>query len=297
MAVLGLAALLILFRMGQDSTALLRLTNETISISSLALAAAAYAAAHIFRFARFALLAGNLRLSALLAIYAVSTGASYAIPFKLGELFRIYWIGRSLGGLRRGIIVVWVERIFDAGIIALLYVLIRLLRPGIDVPALSGSLILIPLLIILSVLMLKILPENIHNLVLWVLRSYRGSQATKRLRWIATIRRFSDEAVQMLANQGLSLMMLSLCIWGLEIYSIHLVLGHLGDNQGTLGLFLNKVSSIISPASAPALQTMPALMHLVLLQGLLIGVVASLGSAVSLFWLATRQERKAGTNP
>ncbi len=293
---LALVGILVLHRLWQDGCDFAALAVDRANpLGGLALALLAYLAAHIFRFARFALLAGELRLSALLALYAVTTGASYAIPFKLGELFRIFWIGRSLGAVRKGVIIVWVERILDASIITLLYAVVRTLHPEISVPALSGTLMLIPLLIILSVLILKVMPENMHSLVLWTLRSYRGAEATKRLRWWTALHRFSQEASQMLAHQGLSLLMLSVCIWGLEVYSVQLMVSYLADGSSTVGAFLGKVTTIISPANASGSPPSPSLVYLGLAQGLLVGTIALAGTLVSLAWMVTRHGRPART--
>lgn len=278
----GAASVFIVGQFCLDLRLIASVTPENRAASASLLAALlAYLASHAFRFLRFAVLMGGARLSKLAHLYLLTIGASYAIPFKLGELFRIFWIGRCTGSVRRGFIVVWVERILDASVISLLYATILIARPEAGLPPMTGALTLIPFLIVLSVMLLKVLPENLHNLTLWILRSYKGAEATRRLKAVSFIRRFSEEAAQTLANRTLSLVMLSTCIWGLELYAAYLALPSLEGAAETVAIFIARITAILSPGRALGTSVTQAFDALALAQGLLIGMLAMLSIALS----------------
>ncbi|RZI85101.1 MAG: hypothetical protein EOP38_06380 [Rubrivivax sp.] len=281
---LGIAFLFIAIQLWQDLSFLAGHLHGQLQWVGLSAAALAYGLSHAFRFVRFALLVGGTRLRPLISVYLLSTGASYAIPFKLGEIFRIYWIGRHTANLQRGLIVVWMERVMDASVIILLYLMMSAVRPdGLPVEV-SGALIVIPFMIVLSVLMLKVLPENLGNLNLWILQAYRGKQATRRLRLLSKVALFARESTAVLANRTLSLLMLTLCIWGLEIYAIHLLLHAFPQASSTLSAFFGRMISIVSREHT-AVAT-DAMTGFGALQGVCLGVLAILAAAAAALSLA-----------
>lgn len=258
-----------------DSHQLMRLNPPASVWVGLWGAMLVYLCSHAFRFLRFAMLMRGQRLRELLKVYAVATGASFAIPFKLGELFRIFWIGTQAGNLGRGVIVVWVERILDASSIALIYLAVAVRSDKVEISSVSGALILIPLMIILSVLVLRVLPDNMKNINLWMLRSYRGAGALWRLRWLERISRFTSQANSALADRTMSLLMLTVCIWGLEIYAVLLSIQSVQAAGNGLVLFAEKMASIIQPGrTLSALPGSELVTGLTLMQGVVVSLLA-----------------------
>lgn len=276
---LAIALFFIASQLRHDVSTMAGLEHTAAQWAGLLTATAVYGLAHAFRFVRFALLVGAPRLRPLIGVYLVSTGASYAIPFKLGELFRVYWIGRYTSKMQRGLIVVWMERAMDASVIILLYLLISAIRPDALPQGMSGALIVIPFMIILSVLMLKVLPENLGNLNLWILQAYRGKQATARLKLLSRVASFAKESMAALTNRTLSLWILTLCIWGLEIYAVHLALHAFAQPPSTLSAFLGKMVAIVSSENHSFANA--ALLTFGAIQGISLGLLAMPASAVA----------------
>jgi len=235
-----------------------------------------YFLSHVFRFLRFAMLMKGQRVRQMLQTYVVSTAASFALPFKLGELFRIFWIGIHAANMGRGLIVVWVERILDAALIALIYLVVASLQTGVSMAPVASAFFIIPLLIVFSILMLKVLPESMQNINLWVLRNYKGREAIRWLKLLQGMAEFTSEARAALSNRALSLVMLTLCIWVLEIYALSLAVQPLVNLGGSLGLFVSKMASIIRPGAGDFSDTTQLLETFSLLQGFMISGLALL---------------------
>lgn len=106
-----------------DAPPLLPVGNEWL------LPLAACLLAHVFRFLRLALLAGqDLRSPRALTIaYAVGAPMSAYLPFRLGDIYRIMEIGRAVGSVELALGLVWAERILDAVALVLLAVFVWLL--------------------------------------------------------------------------------------------------------------------------------------------------------------------------
>lgn len=242
-----------------------------------------YFLSHVFRFVRFAMLMKGQRVRQMLQIYVVSAAASFALPFKLGELFRIFWIGIHAAHMGRGLIVVWVERILDAALIALIYLVVALMQTGVSMAPVASAFFIIPLLIVFSILMLKVLPESMQNINLWVLRNYKGREALRWLKLLQSMAEFTSEARAALSNRALSLVMLTLCIWVLEIYALSLAVQPLVNLSGSLVLFVSKMASIIRPVAGDFSDTTQLLETFSLLQGFMITGLALMAIAWRVF--------------
>jgi hypothetical protein len=238
-----------------------------------------YFLSHVCRFVRFAMLMKGQRVRQMLQIYVVSAAASFALPFKLGELFRIFWIGIHAAHMGRGLIVVWVERILDATLIALIYMVVAFSQTDVSMAPVASAFFIIPLLIVFSILMLKVLPENMQNINLWVLRNYKGREAIRWLKWLQRMADFTSEARAALSNRALSLVMLTLCIWVLEILALSLAVQPLVNLGGSLVLFVGKMAAIIRPSVADFSEATQWMERFGLLQGFLISGLALLAMA------------------
>ncbi len=75
-----------------------------------------FALAHVFKFTRFYLVLmeeKGLSFFDVLFLYVRTTFVNLIIPFKLGELYRIWAVKRMTGLLKTGILLVVIDRFFD----------------------------------------------------------------------------------------------------------------------------------------------------------------------------------------
>ncbi|MBO9330460.1 hypothetical protein GHR37_15055 [Achromobacter xylosoxidans] len=178
-----------------------------------------YLASHLVRMARLWLLIGGGRLRELLRLYWYTTAVSLAVPFKMGEVIRILEIGWSTRGPRFGLVVVWVERAFDAALLSM--VAIGLAYSSQDARPLLLPLIGVLLLFVaLSLIFLWVLPENLPRINLHIMRLYSGHRAVSLMRGVAYLKSFAEDARRMLVGRMATFALLSVLIWTFELFAI-----------------------------------------------------------------------------
>lgn len=178
-----------------------------------------YLTSHVVRMARLWLLIGGGRLRELLRLYWYTTAVSLAVPFKMGELIRILEIGWSTKGPRFGLVVVWVERAFDAALLSL--AAIGLAYSSQDARPLLLPLIGVLLLFVaLSLIFLWVLPENLPRINLHIMRLYSGRRAVRLMRSVAYMKTFAEDARRILKGRMATFAILTLLIWTFELFAI-----------------------------------------------------------------------------
>jgi hypothetical protein len=272
------------------------LSIETPS-STVVWALAAYVVSQGLRFLRFSLLIGPFRLRQLAQLYLITAGASLAIPFKLGELFRLGWIAKTTGNMRQSILLIWVERLLDASAIALMYLFLSLTdSPQLQQP--TGALYAIPPIILVSILIFRILPENMRNLNLWIMRSYKGASAVSRLRLLRSVALFTTEANKILGNKFSSMIGLTICIWAFECFSIHLALQPASTIQHAITMLINKLVAIAGSHPSLALpQSNDHYSVFVSRQSMLLSVTTGVAVAAYLYRSIVKQDHRGSTSP
>lgn len=186
---------------------------------ALVLPVLVYGVAHALRAVRLGVLLGAGRARSLLGLYFYTAGCSAVIPFKLGELVRINEIAWWLGSYWRGLLVVWIERVYD--VIALGGMALFILATGIQEPKEIGLLLwAIGGFVFLTVLFFFIVPEQLCGLNLHVMRSYKGRKAVHILRMLDSCYQLFDQVRPLLAGKLVTLSLLTLFIWGAEMLAV-----------------------------------------------------------------------------
>ena len=193
--------------------------HRSISVAVLMLSVGLYLASHAVRMVRLWLLIGGGRLRELLRLYWYTAAVSLAMPFKSGELIRVLEIGWSTKGLRFGLVVVWVERAFDAALLSAVAI-------GLAYSAQEARPFLLPLIGVLllflsiSLIFLWALPENLSRINLHIMRVYSGRRAIKLLHGVGYLKTFSVDARKILQGRVLTFAILTLLIWTFELFAI-----------------------------------------------------------------------------
>ena len=178
-----------------------------------------YLLAHMLRAARLGILLGAGRARRLLGLYFFTAACSAVIPFKLGEIVRINEIAWWSGSYWRGLLIVWIERLFD--VVALGGMALFILGTGAQEPKDIGLLMwAIGGFVFLTVLLFFIVPEQLCGLNLHVMRSYKGRKAVHTLRMLDSCYQLFDQVRPLLAGKLVTLSLLTLFIWGAELLAV-----------------------------------------------------------------------------
>ncbi|WP_213733609.1 lysylphosphatidylglycerol synthase domain-containing protein [Citrobacter europaeus] len=186
----------------------------------------AYIVAHFLRAIRLGVLLKAQKIRKLLSLHFYTAACSAVIPFKLGELIRINEVSRWENNYCKGILIVWIERIFDVVALSILALLIYL-SGGVQVLAGMWGLLWIMLaFVFFSIVMFFVLPEQLSALNLHVIRSYRGRKAIKILHLLDIISSILEKVRPIVSEKILTLSILTIFIWIFELVSLMLFLDH-----------------------------------------------------------------------
>lgn len=243
-----------------------------------------YLAAHSLRFIRLSVLLGASGLRKLLALYFYTTACSTLIPFKLGELVRVNEIAWWAGSYWRGLLVVWVERAFDA-IVLLATIICLVYQTEVEVAAVKALLLAIASFILVSTLLLFILPEQLISLNLHVIRSYEGRKALRLLRLIDAFYVLLQQFKPLITGKFFTLSFLTMAIWSLEWWAVALLFE---QSQFTYGLatLITQFSDTITLPHSTAAQLSAALLGF---NATKVATISLAGLIALLFYAHTRR--------
>lgn len=190
-------------------------------------------------------------LRQLVRAHLVGAAASFTLPFKLGDLLRMMELSFALKrpgsyGLWRAILVMWIERVYDALPIAALLLILGVTT---DMNALHPVLPILGTLfafVVLTFLVFFVLPENLDGLALFLARRYHDERVVDVLRLIDRIYRLTADARRMLHRKHITLISISALIWGAETVIVGRILGDTELGGSATGL-LRFLSGLLSP--------------------------------------------------
>lgn len=259
------------------------------SPTSLIMPILVYLSAHLVRAVRLGVLIGDISVRQLLILHLYCAACSAFIPFKLGELARVNEVSRWMHSYWKGIVVVWIERLFDVLVLAGLTVFVATTGSSAALEQLRSLLWLIGGFVTVSVLFFLILPEQLCALNLHVIKKYQRKKAINFLRAIDSLYELLHQARPMLAGRWVTLTVLTLLVWGFELQALALVFAYddWGRAAGTLAYQLSGLISL-GHDQGQLPQTLLAFDNLKLA---LIGV---LGLVAMAFYLKLRRTRTGG---
>ena len=145
------------------------------------------------------------------------------LPFKIGDLVRIFALGRATSGFGEGLRTVWVERTFDAAFIALVAAIVISAQPESAAVVAPVGIAALALLVGTAIAVVT-LPENLSMAKLWVLRRYTTSWS------LIVLARLDDlgdavRALRALINGKVTtLAALTIAIWATEVTGVGLLI-------------------------------------------------------------------------
>jgi hypothetical protein len=210
-----------------------------------------YAASHVLRFIRLALIAylPGIRLRRLLQAHLLTAGLGVLLPFKLSEVVRIREVGVVVGSLRRGLLVVWIERTLDAAVLIALVTAAALTIDG-ALDLLAPLLVTLVAFVVGTLLVLTVLPANLRALMLHIVRRRTGERGVRAMRFLRSVLMTLRPAPQLVGGKLSTLVVLSAGIWALEVGVVAVAIPGVGEQVSQVSTaMLSLLSGISSGAT------------------------------------------------
>ena len=226
----------------------------TTRVALILVAFGLYMMGQVMRVVRLALLIGNARLSLrkVAAFHFYTVGVALGAPFRLGDVYRCIELGRFTGGIVYGITFVWIERLFDLGmLLPLLLMTLKFGQAGGMLGPYAGITLFTLLFVSMSILLVAILPENLRRFGTYIIRQHEGAWTVTVLRGIEDIRKTVRRIPSMLKGKLLSLTALTVLVWVLEVGSFALVMLSLGGGSGAFSGLLAFLSRTTTGGTLP----------------------------------------------
>ena len=227
---------------------------QPVPLGALLLPIVVYVLAHALRAIRLGVLLRADRARNLLGLYFYTAACSALIPFKLGELVRINEIAWWVGGYWRGLLIIWIQRVFD--VVALDGMAYLILASGAQEPKDIGLLLwVIAGFVFMTMLVFFVVPEQLSILNLHVIRNYSGRKAVRILRMLDSLYQLFDQVRPLLKGKTVTLALLTFFIWSLELLAMALLFESepwLGALTGLVQQFVAVLGDVSHPTSLAA---------------------------------------------
>lgn len=191
---------------------ILRPALTGVPLVSAGLAGLLYLSAHILRAIRLAMLSVEMigvTARTAVALHFVSAPVSLFMPFKLGELIRLWGLWRVSGKNAFAIVVLLIDRMYDS--LFLLPLLAAMFALALPIP-----LSLVVLTVLAGALPLAVIvlgPKTLESVQRYVLANHNYARVDDVLRQIDSARRIVSDAASVTKKQALELSVISLLIW------------------------------------------------------------------------------------
>ncbi len=168
-----------------------------------------------------AVFGSNMDFGRCLRFYCKVTPVSVLIPWKLGEIYRIYCMGWELKDALKGIVVIILDRSFDTAALLVMITLLWMAGGGAISPLVYGLLIFLAFVILLY----YAYPATSAVWKKKLLSSKATASRLNMLGFLDMVGRMYEEIKAVVSGRGMLLFVLSLMAWGAEIGSLALLAG------------------------------------------------------------------------
>lgn len=167
-----------------------------------------------------ALYGNKVNLLEYMITYCKVTPVNIVLPFKLGELYRIYCFGKLLSNGMKGLVIILLDRFVDTLALVIIILLFQVMTGN---RLSSFVLVLFTFLMMLTFVFIAFI--DIYNF--WngyLLRLDASSHRLKGLKVLQQCKKIYDEIVHVVRGRGIILLFLSFLSWTVEI-GLLIVLG------------------------------------------------------------------------
>jgi hypothetical protein len=251
----------------------------------------AYLCAHALRVCRTVVVLGDSvhSVRSVALAHAASAPWTGLLPFKVGELARMYAIGRVTEGFWHGFRAVWIERTFDAVLIALAVGIAVIIRPQDGAAVLPIGLASVALLGVTGGAVTA-LPENLATAKLWVLRRYTTPWSLRVLAALDEVGDAVKNLGRLVRGKVATLTVLTGAIWSLELSGLWLLVGQVDRlGEGLVVGMLAILSDVIRPDGGLQLQFASAIESW---HAIIFAVLPAMGVVGSVGWMMSTWRRR-----
>ncbi len=209
-----------------------------------------YLGAHLLRILRMLVLLGDSigSVRAVAFAHAATAPVSALVPFKVGEIARVYAFGRASDGFLHGLRTVWIERTFDAAVIA---------AAGVAALAtLDQTAGLLPVTIaafsvlVLTGVAITVLPENVGMVKAWLIRRYSTGWSIRALAFLHDLGMALRESRGLVQGKVATLATLTFALWGMELAALYFLMPVAADElQALVAGLLAVLSDVFLPVA------------------------------------------------
>ena len=209
--------------------------------------AALYLSAHLLRIGRMVVILGDSAASvrSVAFAHALTAPVSSLTPLKIGELARIYAFGIASQGFIHGLRAWWIERSFDAIVLAAAGLFALVLLPNTGAAVLPVTLVAL-LVLAATAVAIAVLPENVGMTKAWLIRRYTTRWSLSALAVLDDLGRGLHRSRQLVRRKVATLAALTFLLWGLEASALTLLVGAI-DAPTMLAGILTVLSDLLTP--------------------------------------------------
>jgi hypothetical protein len=162
---------------------------------------------------------------------------------------RIERVGVLRRDARDGLAIVWLERVFDAGVLAAAIAAVALTGGTID--GLEPVLLLTAAFVLATVVAATIVPTNLREVMLHLVRRDYGPRSLHALRVLRGTLEVIDRVPRLVHRRIATLLVLTSLIWFLEFVALGFALDVLGSGFGSLA------GNVLRALTGAALEAVP----------------------------------------
>lgn len=195
--------------------------NLNLSFKFIIIAVCLIIVIHSLKFVKIYLLLmeEHIPIKRFLKIYIKTTFVSIVLPFKLGEIFKIYSYGYETNNAQKGIISVLVDKFYDALILCIIFVMCAIFKIH-NINILGIGLISFSILCIICYL---IFPSTYHYLNKFFINAKQSKVNNKILYVLDEINEIYKNLNKMLKERQLLLFIITAIYWAVEIIFIYII--------------------------------------------------------------------------
>ena len=211
---------------------------------------------HGIKFLRlyFIILEEKMIIPDALRLYVKTTFVNILLPFKIGELFKMYCIGYKTRNYRKGVSVVLIEKFFDAIMVLSSVALCLLLGGTITWNVLIAILIIF---MIIFILFYYFFGQTYEYMNRFFMSKSSGKKSLNSLRALDWMNNFHKSLQKMLHGRQLVVFLLTFLSWAMEFVFVSLV-----QNGLKINMDFNSFVSYISSAFVGDQNTIIQYLHM-----------------------------------
>ena len=176
---------------------------------------------HLLKFIRiyFILLEEKIPFKRIVKLYIKTTFVSIVLPFKIGELFKMYSYGKEINSYSKGIVAVIIEKFFDAVVLVLILIPFGIIK-GEGISTLS---ILLLVFVILFIVVYFSFEGTYNYLNRFFIAKSQSKKTLVVLNVLNKLKNVYDKAKELSRERNILLISLTAIIWFVETMFVYIM--------------------------------------------------------------------------